>query len=115
MMTSRIRQRNGLRANPERSGSAEFNVHGVEELMRLDPSLTYKLLRYLNSPLLGRSGEVRDIRERYDCWREGIQAMDSIVAWCSGIRKPIELARTAVMRDILRTGGRGERASGRSV
>src|SRR5256886_7054063 len=43
------------------AAATEFNVHRVEELMRQDPSLTYKLLRYLNSPLLGRSGEVRDI------------------------------------------------------
>lgn len=82
------------------TAAAELNVHRVEELMRLDPSLTYKLLRYLNSPLLGRSGEVRDIPRAVRLlgekeFRRWISIV-AVVALASG--KPIEPARTAVMR-----------------
>src|SRR6267154_4296783 len=82
------------------AAATEFNVHRVEELMRQDPSLTYKLLRYLNSPLLGRSGEVRDIPRAVRLlgekeFRRWISIV-AVVALASG--KPIELARTAVMR-----------------
>ncbi len=80
--------------------SAEIDVHKVEELMRQDPSLIYKLLRYLNSPLLGRSGEVRDIPQAVRLLGEKeFRRWVSIVAIVSlGSGKPAELARTAVLR-----------------
>jgi c-di-GMP-related signal transduction protein len=40
-----------------------FSREKVEELLKSDPSLIYKLLRYLNSPLLGLRGEIHSIRE----------------------------------------------------
>jgi EAL and modified HD-GYP domain-containing signal transduction protein len=82
------------------TAAAEMNVAKVEELLRQDPSLTYKLLRYLNSPLLGRSGKVRDIPRAVRLlgekeFRRWI-SIAAIVSLAAG--KPIELARTAVMR-----------------
>jgi c-di-GMP-related signal transduction protein len=78
----------------------EINVHRVEETMRQDPSLIYKLLRYLNSPLLGRSGEVRDIPQAVRLLGEKeFRRWVSIVAIVAlGSGKPVELARTAVLR-----------------
>jgi EAL and modified HD-GYP domain-containing signal transduction protein len=78
----------------------EIDVHRVEEIMRQDPSLIYKLLRYLNSPLLGRSGEVRDIPQAVQLLGEReFRRWISIVAVVAlGSGKPVELARTAVLR-----------------
>ncbi|MBS1839495.1 MAG: HDOD domain-containing protein [Acidobacteria bacterium] len=82
------------------AAAQEMNVETVERLLRQDPSLTYKLLRYLNSPLLGRTGEIRDIpravrllgEKEFRRW----VSLVAVVALASG--KPIELARTAVLR-----------------
>jgi EAL and modified HD-GYP domain-containing signal transduction protein len=98
--------------------AAEMNISNVEELMRQDPSLTYKLLRYLNSPLLGRSGEVRDIPRAVRLLGEAeFRRWISIVAVVSlAAGKPIELARTAVMRgyfceQVAEASGRAQEAS----
>jgi EAL and modified HD-GYP domain-containing signal transduction protein len=95
-----------------------MNISNVEELMRQDPSLTYKLLRYLNSPLLGRSGEVRDIPRAVRLLGEAeFRRWISIVAVVSlAAGKPIELARTAVMRgyfceQVAEASGRAQEAS----
>jgi len=100
------------------TAAAEMNVAKVEELMRQDPSLTYKLLRYLNSPLLGRSGEVRDIPRAVRLLGEReFRRWISIVAVVSlAAGKPIELARTAVMRgyfceQVAEASGRAAEAS----
>jgi c-di-GMP-related signal transduction protein len=42
---------------------ADLFCDDVEALLKNDPSLVYKLLRYLNSPLLGLRGEVHGIRD----------------------------------------------------
>jgi c-di-GMP-related signal transduction protein len=78
----------------------EMNIRKIEELMRQDPSLTFKLLRYLNSPLLGRSGEVRDIQRAVRLlgekeFRRWVSIV-AVVSLASG--KPLELARMAVLR-----------------
>ncbi|HWZ98909.1 MAG TPA: HDOD domain-containing protein [Candidatus Dormibacteraeota bacterium] len=96
----------------------EMNVTTVEALLRQDPSLTYKLLRYLNSPLLGRSGEVRDIpravrllgEKEFRRW----VSLVAVVALATG--KPIELARMAVLRgyfceQLAEAGGRAAEGS----
>ncbi|HLZ14005.1 MAG TPA: HDOD domain-containing protein [Candidatus Acidoferrum sp.] len=100
------------------AAAAELNIGRVEELMSLDPSLTYKLLRYLNSPLLGRSGEVRDIPRAVRLLGEmEFRRWISIVAVVSlATGKPIELARTAVMRgyfceQVAEASGRAAEAS----
>jgi c-di-GMP-related signal transduction protein len=40
----------------------ELDYEAIEELLKQDPSLLYRLLRYLNSPMLGLHSEVRSIR-----------------------------------------------------
>jgi len=78
----------------------EVNISAVEALLQQDPSLTYKLLRYLNSVLLGRNGEVKDIARAVRLlgekeFRRWISIV-SIVSLAMG--KPLELARMAVLR-----------------
>ena len=43
--------------------SPDFNYDAVEELLKTDPALVYKLLRYLNSWLVAIRGEIHSIRE----------------------------------------------------
>lgn len=40
----------------------ELNLREIEDLVKGEPSICYRLLRYLNSSLFGFSGEVRSIR-----------------------------------------------------
>ncbi len=42
--------------------AVEVDLHGVEDLIKRDASLCYRLLRYLNSPLLGVSTTVHSVR-----------------------------------------------------
>ena len=84
----------------QETATAELNLAAVERLLRQDPSLTYKLLRYLNSPLLGLRSEVKDIRHAMHLlglteFRRWVSIM-AVVALAMG--KPAELARTAVQR-----------------
>ena len=37
----------------------------MEELIKSDPTLYYRLLRFLNSPLFGIRGEVRTVRQAF--------------------------------------------------
>jgi c-di-GMP-related signal transduction protein len=79
---------------------AAFSHEAVEDLLRSDPSLVYKLLRYLNSPLLGLRGEIHDVREAISLlgdneFRRWISIL-AIVAMASN--KPSELIRTALTR-----------------
>jgi EAL and modified HD-GYP domain-containing signal transduction protein len=39
-----------------------LNLAAVEDLIKHDPSLCYRLLRYLNSPLIGLSAQVQSVR-----------------------------------------------------
>jgi c-di-GMP-related signal transduction protein len=82
------------------TAGAEMNLGAVEELLRQDPSLTYKLLRYLNSPLLCRRSEVKEIRQalRLLGEREFRRWVAIVAVVALGMGKPAELARTAVMR-----------------
>ena len=45
----------------EAVSGAEFDPSKIEETLKREPSLVYKLLRYLNSPLLGLRSEIRSI------------------------------------------------------
>ena len=79
---------------------AGFSHEVVEDLLKSDPSLVYKLLRYLNSPLLGLRGEIHDVREAISLlgdneFRRWISIL-AIVAMASD--KPPELIRTALTR-----------------
>lgn len=72
----------------------------VEALLKNDPALVYKLLRYLNSPLLGLRGEVRSIRDAVTLLGENeFRRWVSIVAIVvMAADKPPELIRTALTR-----------------
>jgi EAL and modified HD-GYP domain-containing signal transduction protein len=80
--------------------SPDFQFEKIEEILKLEPSLVYKLLRYLNSPLLGMRSEVRSISQAVSLMGEkDFRRWVSIVAIVSmaGDKSP-ELIRTAVTR-----------------
>jgi len=56
---------------------AELNWDRVEELIKSDPTLFYRLLRFLNSPLFGIRGEVRTVRQAFTLMGE-----DELRRWC---------------------------------
>jgi c-di-GMP-related signal transduction protein len=78
----------------------EFSHDAVESLLKNDPSLVYKLLRYLNSPLLGRRSEIRGVRDAIAMLGEKeFRRWVSIVAIVAMAGdKPLELIRTALTR-----------------
>src|SRR5262249_39013418 len=80
--------------------SEDFSHDEVEGLLKNDPSLIYKLLRYLNSPLLGLRGEVHSVRDAISLLGEvEFRRWVSIVAIVSmAADKPPELIRTALTR-----------------
>ena len=78
----------------------ELSYGAIEELLKQEPALLYRLLRYLNSPVLGLRGDVRSVRhaltllgeEEFRRW----VSIFAIVAMSGG--KPPELVRTALTR-----------------
>jgi c-di-GMP-related signal transduction protein len=84
----------------EAVSAPDFSHERVEDLLKNDPSLVYKLLRYLNSPLLGLRGEIRSVRDAIGLlgeveFRRWVSIV-AIVAMASD--KPPELIRTALTR-----------------
>jgi c-di-GMP-related signal transduction protein len=84
----------------ERAAAPEISFPEVEELLKQDPSLTYKLLRYLNSPVVGIRGEVHSVREAIALigeneFRRWVRIV-AVVAMAGD--KPPELIRTALTR-----------------
>jgi c-di-GMP-related signal transduction protein len=80
--------------------SPDFSYDAVEELLKTDPALVYKLLRYLNSWLGAIRGEIHSIREAIALlgekeFRRWISVL-AVVAMASD--KPHELIRTALTR-----------------
>jgi EAL and modified HD-GYP domain-containing signal transduction protein len=80
--------------------SPDFSYDAVEELLKGDPALVYKLLRYLNSWLVAARGEIHSIREAIALlgekeFRRWISVL-AVVALASD--KPHELIRTALTR-----------------
>lgn len=78
----------------------QLSYAAIEELLKQEPSLLYRLLRYLNSPVLGLRGEVRSVREALallgeEEFRRWVSIF-AIVAMSGG--KPPELVRTALTR-----------------
>jgi len=55
----------------------ELDWDRVEELIKGDPTLYYRLLRFLNSPLFGIRGEVRTVRQAFTLMGE-----DELRRWC---------------------------------
>lgn len=79
---------------------AELDYSRIEEILKREPSLLYRLLRYMNSPLLGLRAEVHSIRhalallgeQEFRRW----VSIFAIIAMAKG--KPPELVRTALTR-----------------
>lgn len=80
--------------------SPDFSFEKIEEILKQEPSLVYKLLRYLNSPLLGLRNEVRGISHAVSLIGEKeFRRWVSVVAVVSMAGdKPPELIRTALTR-----------------
>jgi c-di-GMP-related signal transduction protein len=78
----------------------ELDLAAIEALMKQDPSLLYRLLRYLNSPVLGLSSEVRSIHHAITMLGEKeFRRWASIFALVSMMNgKSPELIRTALTR-----------------
>ena len=96
----------------------ELSYSRIEDLLKRDPALVYKLLRFMNSPLVGLRVEIRSIREAIALLGETeFRRWVSIVAVgaMAGDKIP-ELIRTALTRayfceDISRLIGMSPHAS----
>jgi c-di-GMP-related signal transduction protein len=80
--------------------ATELDYPAIEQLMKREPSLLYRLLRYLNSPLLGLRSEIHNVRQALSLlgdqeFRRWVSIF-AVVAMSSG--KPPELVRTAITR-----------------
>ena len=80
--------------------AAELPIDKVESILKQEPSLVYKLLRYLNSPLLPLRGEIHEIREAIQLLgdREFRRWVSVVAVVAMGGDKPHELIRTALTR-----------------
>ena len=77
-----------------------FNVDEVETLIRGDISLSYKLLRYLNSPVFRRQSPVQSVRHAIiTLGQQPLRKWVSVIAvhGLSG-QKPTELMNTSLIR-----------------
>jgi len=78
----------------------DLNYDAIENLLKQEPSLLYRLLRYLNSPALGLRTEIHSIRHAITLLGENEfrrwVSIFAVVAMSSG--KPPELIRTALTR-----------------
>jgi c-di-GMP-related signal transduction protein len=78
----------------------ELDYPLIEQLLKREPSLLYRLLRYLNSPLLGLHTEIHSIRQAISLLDENEfrrwVSIFAVVSMSSG--KPPELVRTALTR-----------------
>ena len=78
----------------------EMDYPVIEQLLKREPSLVYRLLRFLNSPLLGLRVEVRGVSQAISFlgeteFRRWVSVF-AVVAMSTG--KPPELVRTALTR-----------------
>jgi len=99
--------------------AAELDYDAIETLLKQDPSLLYRLLRYLNSPALGLRTEVHSIKQALTLmgeteFRRWISVF-AIIGMSNG--KPPELIRTALTRayfceDFSRPAGLPEKSPG---
>jgi c-di-GMP-related signal transduction protein len=84
----------------EAVSAPELSYQRVEELLKQEPSLVYKLLRYLNSPIVGLRIEIHGVREAIALLGEKeFRRWVSVVAIVSmAADKAPELIRTALTR-----------------
>lgn len=97
---------------------AELDSNGIEELLKQEPSLLYRLLRYLNSPILGLETEIHNIREALILLgeREFRRWLSIFAVIALSSEKPPELIRTALTRayfceEISRSAGLQEQSA----
>ncbi|MGA2810533.1 MAG: HDOD domain-containing protein [Candidatus Acidiferrum sp.] len=84
----------------EAASAAEISHKEIEAIIKQDPSLVYRLLRYLNSPLMGFRSEIHSIHHAINLlgdqeFRRWATIL-AVVAMAGG--KPPELIRTALTR-----------------
>src|SRR6266404_1159885 len=84
----------------ESCSASELDYKIIESLFSQEPSLTYRLLRYLNSPMLPMRFEVHSVRHAVSLLGEQeFRRWVAIVALViMGGNKPVELIRTALTR-----------------
>lgn len=82
------------------TSAPELDYARIEDLLKRQPSLLYRLLRYLNSPLLGLRTEIQSVRQALSLLGESeFRRWVSIFAVLDlGGGKPPELIRTALTR-----------------
>lgn len=78
----------------------ELNFRALEEIIKSEPSLCYRLLRYLNSPLFTFTSRVTSIRHALSLvGEEEIRKWISVAALVSvGVDKPADLVMWALVR-----------------
>jgi EAL and modified HD-GYP domain-containing signal transduction protein len=78
----------------------EVDLAGIEALLKHDPSLCYRLLRYLNSPLLGIASPVRSIRHGMNLLgeRELVRWIRMATALVMGQEKCSDLVLSSLVR-----------------
>jgi EAL and modified HD-GYP domain-containing signal transduction protein len=82
------------------ANNAEFEYDRLETLIKKDVSLSYKLLRYINSAYFRRVREISSIRQAMVMLGEvGIRRFIALIAMAKlGELKPEELTRTSIVR-----------------
>lgn len=78
----------------------EFDVDGIEEILRTDLTLSYKLLRYLNSPIFQRRASLNSIRQAIvTLGQQPLRQWVSLIAVEElSSDKPLELMNTCLIR-----------------
>jgi c-di-GMP-related signal transduction protein len=84
----------------EAASQSNLDWEVLEGLVKQEPSLCYRLLRYLNSPAFGFRNEIRSVRHALTILGEReIRKWVSVVATLAlGKEKPGELVQTALLR-----------------
>jgi len=78
----------------------ELNQREIEDLVKSEPSLCYRLLRYLNSSLFGLSGEIHSVRHALTMLgeRETRRWLHLVAALAAGQNKTSALVLAALVR-----------------
>lgn len=84
----------------QKISAPEVDLAGIEDLLKHDASLCYRLLRYLNSPLLGITSPVRSIRHGMNLLgeRELVRWIRMATALVMGQEKCSDLVLSSLVR-----------------
>jgi EAL and modified HD-GYP domain-containing signal transduction protein len=79
---------------------SELDIRELEELIKREASLLYRLLRYLNSPLFAFATEIHSVRHALAILgeREARRWIRLVVLVCAGLQKSSDLVLTALVR-----------------